>query len=87
MRRQLIIFSLCGVAFVFAGGCGNQNAKQWGKEWDPNSIWDGNAPKGGAIPDFFQVNPARFLNQWSAFGRRRYQMFYGISSLNRMVRC
>jgi hypothetical protein len=40
-----------------AGGCGNQNVKQSAKEWDPNSIWDGNAPEGGAIPDFFEGMP------------------------------
>jgi len=39
------------------GGCGNQNLKQWQKPWDPNSIWDGSIPEGGAIPDFFEGMP------------------------------
>ncbi|MGA2680112.1 MAG: hypothetical protein ABSF37_12560 [Sedimentisphaerales bacterium] len=48
----------CIAVLLFIGGCGNQNLKQWEKPWDPNSIWDGSVPEGGAIPDFFEGQPA-----------------------------
>ena len=60
----------CIAVLLLAGGCGNQNAKQSAKEWDPNSIWDGNAPKGGTIPDFFQGKsgpfPESVVGVWEA---------------------
>lgn len=60
----------CIAVLLFIGGCGNQNVKQSAKEWDPNSIWDGVAPKGGVIPDFFQGKsgdfPASMVGVWEA---------------------
>jgi hypothetical protein len=59
----------CIAVLLFIGGCGNQNVKQSAqhavskvepKKWDPNSIWDGNAPEGGAIPDFFEGKAGPF---------------------------
>ena len=57
MMKSIGYFSLYDVRPVFIGGCGNQNLKQWEKPWDPNSIWDGSIPEGGAIPDFFEGMP------------------------------
>jgi hypothetical protein len=48
----------CIAVLLFIGGCANQNLKQWEKPWDPNSIWDGSVPEGGAIPDFFEGMPS-----------------------------
>ena len=60
----------CIAVLLFVGGCGNHNLKQWEKPWDPNSIWDGNAPEGGAIPDFFQGKsgpfPESMVGVWEA---------------------
>ncbi|MGB7581588.1 MAG: hypothetical protein WBL85_03960 [Sedimentisphaerales bacterium] len=70
MKRQLIVLVCAVSALGFAGGCGNHNLKQWEKPWDPNSIWDGNAPEGGAIPDFFQgksgLFPESMVGVWEA---------------------
>jgi hypothetical protein len=56
MKRQLIILICAAAVFSFAG-CGNQNVKQSAREWDPNLLWDGKVPEGGAIPDFFEGMP------------------------------
>jgi hypothetical protein len=60
----------CMAVLLLVGGCGNQNLKQWEKPWDPNSIWDGNTPEGGAIPDFFAGKsgefPASMVGVWEA---------------------
>lgn len=39
---------------MFLAGCGGQNRKTSSPPWDPNAVWDGNAPAQDAIPDFFE---------------------------------
>lgn len=68
----------CIAVLLLVGGCGNQNDKQTAKhavskaepEWDPNVLWDGNVPEGGAIPDFFKGKtgplPESMVGIWEA---------------------
>jgi hypothetical protein len=58
MMRKLSVLVVCCVLGFVISGCGKSNLKQWEKPWDPNSIWDGSFPDGGAIPDFFEGQPA-----------------------------
>ena len=76
MMEKICVSLIC-LAFVLAFvGCGNQNIKPSAQHavskvepaWDPNSIWDGNVPEGGAIPDFFKGKtvglPASMVGIW-----------------------
>jgi hypothetical protein len=56
--KNLPVLFFCFICVLFISGCGASNLKQWEKPWDPNSIWDGSFPEGGAIPDFFEGQPA-----------------------------
>jgi hypothetical protein len=67
MRKILIMFSCVALAFAFAG-CTKKSPKAASQpaepnkvasqQWDPNAVWDGNAPAQDAMPDFFEGQPA-----------------------------